>query len=259
MVMRNPLYLDQELLQNAADYFGLQTSDTQIVEKDSSARGGSAGVSAFDIGAKGHTDSGSETTTSYETRFSPLRLLNDAIDAAHRVGDVKGISDAIAKGDFVEIEGEPSLTVASEVGAVLSKLLPALGASGGKLDAASFTPSILTEAVSVPLLFELEDTNAEMRIFFSVEPRFFYRSNSPESLAGDLTIFGSVERLIPQEREIPVEPWLLPGVPRVTRRAIEAKGMDEMLKQFAPLLGERAGDDYRLPGPALVLRPLAIY
>jgi hypothetical protein len=258
MAMRNPVYLDQELLQNAADYYGLRTGDTQITEGRTSSRSGRAGVKVLDVGVDGEKESASERTASYEERLTPLRLLNDAIDAVEAAGDVVARDGAFSKGSFVELEGVPEVTVASEIGAVLSKILPAIAVSGGQTTPQDIAPLLMTEAVTVPQLFELAGA-AEASIYFAVDPQYFFRTNSVESLAGEVTIFGSVERLISAGQEVPIESWLLSGATRVTRRAIEAKGLEDLISRFGPLLGPRAGADFRLHGPAIVVRPMAIY
>jgi hypothetical protein len=43
MPIRNPIYLDEELVQNVAEYLGVPVVDVSFQEKDSSTRGTAAG------------------------------------------------------------------------------------------------------------------------------------------------------------------------------------------------------------------------
>jgi hypothetical protein len=259
MPIRNPIYLDQELLSNLADYFGIRTFTTQIVETDTSKLGGSLNLKVLDVGLSGEKGGSQETQATYELRVTPVRLMNDVIDFAQREGHVDVLKSGIAKGSTLELDGIPTMTVVSEIGPLLGKFVPMIMASNGQIVASDFAALLSEDTPSSPLLFDLEVEDGDVSVYFSVDPASFFGANAPDDLSGDLTIFGTVERLVPEGKQVPIDQWLFPGVNRVMRKAIAAKGTADLVKQFAPMLGDSVDLSYQLDGPAIVVRPLAIY
>ena len=270
MPMRNALYLDLELVQNVADYFGVELQvETKFVETGGSKSGVGVGL-GFESIAKASYDRGktSEVQASYEVPVRPLRALNDVIDAVEAQGEVafdfnETPLDGLVRGDLVRFDGLLSVSPATEVGALLSVMLPLFGSSSS----GQFTPELQAQMLgalmnpptaSGPQLFTTTAGGQESTFLVSVDPAYLFRNSTFEDLASDVTVFGSVEAIVPAGQNISLERWLLPDVNPAMRRLLMEKGLGEMLKGLKTS-GLNVDAAEVVAGPALQVRPMAIY
>lgn len=268
MPMRNPVYLDQEILLNAADYHGIDYAvETQVKEKGTTSADGEGSLSVPGVGGKVRRGKATELETSYAMPAKPLRVMNDVIDAAQSQELLRHIEDGtrgITKGDLVEMEGHLELSAASEVGNIMGRFLPAVAAGGGELQPAAQAKLMAEMVASSPAtsrqLFELElDDDAGVRVFLAVDPAHFFRNNTLEDLEGEVTVFGTVERIVPEGAQISTERWLLPDMDRSMRRLFKKQGLEKMLEGLEAMVSVDTSQAKSIEGPAVEIRPIAIY
>jgi hypothetical protein len=61
-------------------------------------------------------------------------------------------------------------------------------------------------------------------------------------------------------QELRLDKYLMPGLPRVLRRAIGTKRIKEMVSGLEDVVGRKVEpDELTLHGPALLLKPLAVF
>lgn len=265
MPIRNPVYLDQDLLQNIADYLDIgYPVETKVREVGTRERTGSAGlgVPGTRIGAKGALTSSSEVETSYEAPVRPVKVLNDVLDHAIRDGDVKQIHGEevpdVARRDLLEIEGALTLSAISEAGELMEKFLPILLIPGGSSlegpQLAIFKEFIAGDAGPRPLLYELESEAIPVPAFVQVDPGWFHRNAGPDDLSGDTTVFGLLDQLVPQGASYDLVRFLLPGANRAARRMITPESVTDLIAKMG-----KPDQPAVLEGPAWIIRPIAVY
>lgn len=272
MPIRNPKYLDQELLQNAADYYEISYDvETQIVEtgKTTSSLGGKLKLGIANLGVEGGGEGSdsSEYQSTYAMPAKPLRMMNDVIDQTSNKGHVKTCSDfeeGISKGDLVELDGFLKLSAASEVGNIMSKFLPAVASAGGKLPEAQqmamFADMFAGSSAPSRQLYELEpESDSEIRVFLAIEADQFFRSNGFEDIESDVSVFGTVERLVGENASMSLERWLLPDMDRSMRRMMKKQGLDKMLEGITGMVSVDLEDAKAVKGPAMEIRVMAVY
>lgn len=269
MPIRNAIYLDLELLQNVADYYEITYSvETKIVAtgtKSSSLKAGVKLPTVADFG--GDRGSSNQYQESYEVPARPLRIMNEVIDAVESSGDIRtdfsSVGATFAKGDLARADGALSISPVSEVGAFLSKIFPLMASSAGQL-----SPTVQSELIAsmmsptVPTtsqLYTLDSVGSQLKIALNVDPNYFFRNSSFEDLEADLTVFGSIESFVGEDGSLPLERWLLPGVDRTMRRAMVSGGIETMLDSLSAQLQFNTTDVQRTQGPAVLIRPMAIY
>jgi hypothetical protein len=108
-----------------------------------------------------------------------------------------------------------------------------------------------------------EEDNAESgSAVFVIEPKYMVRDI--EDFEGDLTVIGRVSKVIPQGTSVNLLE-MLTTLPRAIRRN---RGSSENFQQAIVKLfeswpdqfgGPIAADRLELPGPALIISPLAVY
>ncbi|WP_285240079.1 hypothetical protein [Pseudarthrobacter sp. MEB009] len=269
MPIRNPLYLDQDLLLNVADYHGIAYGvETQIKEKGSTSLTGEGSVGFRGLGAKGGGSKGTELETSYSLPANPLRIMNDVIDEAQIEGYLSAVEADMAglrKGNLVELDGAMELSAASQVGNLMGRLLPAFAANGGGDLQDDVKTKLIADMVgSSPVvsrqLFSLElELDLGVAVFVTVDPGHFFRNSTFEDLERDVTIFGSVERVVLLGAEVSTERWILPDMDRALRRMFKKQGLSTMLGGLEGMLSVDTEEAQRIKGPAIELRPIAIY
>ena len=268
--MRNALYLDLELVQNVADYFGVDLQvETKFVETGGTKSGFGAALGIDSI-AKASYDRGksSEVQATFEVPARPLRAMNDVIDAVEAQGAVafdfiETPLDGLVRGDLVRFDGLLHVSPATEVGALLSVMLPLFSSTGGgqmtpELQAQMLGALMNPPAASGPQLFTTTATGQESTFLVSVDPAYLFRNSTFEDLASDVTVFGSVEAIVPLGQSLSLERWLLPDVNPAIRRVLLEKGLGAMLQGLKGI-GLNVDAAEFVPGPALQVRPMAIY
>lgn len=82
---------------------------------------------------------------------------------------------------------------------------------------------------------------------------------SMDDLEGDLTVVGHIERIVGEGSSIELDKYLLPGLNRPMRRMLKSQGKLEGMFEDAPSGLAITTEDLSLAGPAVFLRPAAIY
>jgi hypothetical protein len=278
MVFRNPSYLDFELLQSIADQLDVEIPGAaDITRRTKGDKTGSAGISAPVLNIGGSLSREEEVTESFAQEAArPVKAMNDVIDAANREGAIVDLTanpdGPVGKGDLVELDGSYALSPATEIGWLMSKLMPFLLAAvqqgGGeeeidpsRLGAAMMGESKLEPAQTVVLEPQVDGTSR--RYLVMAEPVHLVRSSTVDDLQGDVTVFAIVQRLIPEGQSYSLERMLLPGMNPILQRAFAQQGgLEEMIKEMGSVLGggrELDMSSVHVPGPALVLKPVSFY
>lgn len=267
MPIRNPIYLDQDLLQNIADYLGIgYPVETKVRERGTRERSGSGGVGVPGTGLRGDLgrSSSDEVETTYEAPVRPVKVFNDVLDAALGAGDVKRFDGtgvvSVGRRDLIEIEGFASLASVSEVGELLEKVLPAFASTVGAgrdegIPEGLIAAVLSDEAAPRPLLFDLVSEDVQdLRVFLQIDQGWFHRNATPDDINGEVTVFASVDQLIPEGGEVGLERFLMPGANRAARRMMGKENLADLMAR----LGHK-DEPLHLEGPAWVLRPIAVF
>jgi hypothetical protein len=273
MPFRNPLYLDADLLANLADYYGIGTPEEMNVTRRSSKEGSRGGGINKVVVATGERSHAEEVTESYSVLTRPVRILNDLLDHIESTGDIVDL-DAdpeapVSNSAVVLLRGDLSPSAANEVGGVMARLMPLLMTSFSK-GQTDFEPSqaeiaaaFMTEsAPDTPQLFDIaEDSPVEgRRSLLVVEPQGLRGTSTFDDLEGDQTVVAHVDRIVRPRNEFSLDKYVLPGLPRAVRRLVGRKELASMLDGFDELVGRKIDpDELTLRGPALLLKPLAIF
>ncbi|NMF29609.1 DUF6414 family protein [Cellulosimicrobium aquatile] len=268
MPIRQPVYLDLDLLQNTADYLEIgYPVDAEVRERGTRDRGAGASVKVpgVPIGAEAKKGSSEEVETTYSVAVRPVRVMNDTIDAAIREGLVKdvdgsGIEHGVSRRDLVQVTGELRLSPVSELGELLSRLLPVML----PMVAAQGDQGVPPEAVSAimtggddearPLLFRMDVDQLEHPIFVHVDPNWFHRSAGPDDLAAELTVFGVLDQIAAEHKRLDTSRYVLPNLNRAARRSMSADSIDDLLTKF-----KHDPADAVVEGPYWFVKPVAVF
>lgn len=273
MPFRNPLYLDLELLSNLADYFGIALPEEMNVTRRSLEQGSrGAGIDKVVV-AKGEKLQAEEVTESYSLSTRPVRLMNDLIDHIEGTGDIVDLDvdpeATVVSGAVVLIRGDLAPSAANEVGGIMARFLPMLLAMFARGDT-EFEPSeaelaaaFLTEPAEVSTqLFDISEDSVVQgrRNLLIADPRGLRGTATLDDLEGEQTIVAHVDRIVRPQQELTLDKYLLPGLPRTLRRVIGRDELVGMVKGFEDVIGrEIEPHELSLKGPALLLKPLAIF
>lgn len=76
-----------------------------------------------------------------------------------------------------------------------------------------------------------------------------------------MTVFGLVDRLIPEGKTHSLSRYVLPGLNRTMRRAFDANGMRDLADNMSKLPGGREVDpnDLNIEGPAVLIKVAALF
>lgn len=275
MPFRNPIYLDTDLLSNLADYFGVTApGQTQVTSRATTGSEKGAGVDKMLTAKVGATKS-HEVTESYSVTMRPVRLMNDLVDLMTERSELVDLDAdpeaTVVGGSVVQISGTLQLAAANEVGSIMARFLPLLiaQATAGKTEFEPPTQAEIaklllapTDEESGPQLFNLEpETPFEGRRHLAIVDTGCLRgAASTDDIEGDYTLVAHVDRLVRPRVELSLNQYLLPGVPRTVRRALGRADLTEMVTGLGPVLGRQiAPSDLLVLGPALMLKPLAIF
>lgn len=225
------------------------------------------GVANLGVEGGGEGTDSSEYQSTYAMAAKPLRMMNDVIDQTSGMGDVKTSADlegGISKGDLVELDGFLKLSAASEVGNIMAKFMPAVAAAGGNLpesqQMAMFADMFAGSSTPSRQLYELElESDTDIRVFLAIEADQFFRSNGFEDIESDVSIFGTVERLVGDNATMSLERWLLPDMDRSMRRMMKKQGLDKMLEGITGMVSVDLEDAKAVTGPAMEIRVMAVY
>jgi hypothetical protein len=271
MGFRNPIYLDVSLLKNLADYYGIDVpGPRQVVLRKSGIKGKGAGIDKI---VTAHIDSGNtvETTETFNTEARPVRLVNDVIDsilASEDAIDLINTADApLISQSPVQIEGILTVSPATEIGSLMGRFFPLMIA---KLAQGDTNPSLGNEDLA-QLLLEPQNDGAQVydldvvdsssrRYILILDPKNISEDRDCDDLEGEFTIFGIIDRLLSEKSTLSLSRYLLPGMNRSMRRAINKTSLEELIEDFGKLYGQPIdASALTVTGPGAVIKPLAIY
>jgi hypothetical protein len=271
MAFRNPIYLNSETLRNLADYHGIELqTDAQVTRRSLDERSRKAGVNrGLELGAgKTSTD---EVTEVYTTQIRPVRAMNDVIDQLIRDESLTDLVEdpdkAVVQRDVVQIEGSLTLSPVTEIGAMMTSLMPMmLGAVADSPENPAFDPRMIGQVVMTNQgqaalhVLEMDTTTSGGNVYVLAEPQHMFGSATPDDLEGELTIFGTVDRLVAPGASYSLERHLLPGLSRTARRLLHKEGIPKLLAGFESVVGrELQASEIAISGPALLITPIAAY
>lgn len=270
MPFRNPLYVDQDLLVNLADYFAVPLpTEGEVIRRVVDERGGHLGVNRV-VDAGRRSGSSEEITETYQSTVRPVRATNDVIDHLLNSGGVADLVDnpnaALVLRHPVQVEGEVALSTATELGGLFARFLPLLatqasqGAGGPELSASEVAEFMLAPAPTEHThIFELKG-ESPTKFVLPVRPACLYGGADMDDLEGEFTVFGVVDRLVGDGASYSLERYVLPGLNRTIRRAFPREKLLEMLESFADMSGGPVdARALEVEGPAALVTPLAIY
>lgn len=273
MPFRNPLYLDTELLSNLADYHGIALPEEMNVTRRSLEQGSKgAGIDKI-ILAKGEKSREQEVTESYSISTRPVRLMNDLIDYIESSGDLVDLDiepkSAVASNAVVLVRGDLAPAAANEIGEIMARFLPMLMAmlSEGQTEfeptQAELAEAFMTESVrDTPQLFDIVEDLAVhgRRSLLVIDPSGLRGTAALDDLEGEQTVVAHVDRIVRPSQEFSLDRYVLPGLPRALRRTIGPKELAHMVDGLDDLVGRKIEpSELTLQGPALLLKPLAIF
>lgn len=277
MPFRNPLYLDVSMLENLAEYFGVElTGEAQVTRRTMAERKGSAGAK-FGIDVSGEKGSVDEVTEVYTTQTRPVRAMNDVIDELIEKDQLVDLShdpeSPVSQRDVIQLDGDFSVSRATEIGAIMSVLMPTLlsQAADGReeLDMTDEVKGTLLSAFvgerkpseGVMHVFDIDSDVPDTKVVLLADPAHLFGSNSLDDLEGERTVFGTVDRLVSDGRSYSLERHLLPGLNRTLRRHLKAQGgLSGMVESFKSFMGSEVdASALEVPGPALIVTAVAIY
>lgn len=273
MPFRNPVYLDSELLSNLADYFGIALpAETNVTRRSLQEGGKGAGVNKV-VMAKAESSHAEEVTETYSVSTRPVRLMNDLIDHVESTSELVDLDSepqaSLVNGALVQISGDLIPAAANDIGSIMARFLPLLMAqvSAG---AKEFTPStgeIAQAFMAEPdagsaQLFELEPEEPVdgRRCLVIIDPAYLHGSATLDDLEGEQTFVAHVDRLVRPQAKLGLEKYLLPGIPRTVRRAMGPEALMDMVTGLDGVVGRKIDPgELIVTGPALILRPLAVF
>lgn len=262
-MFRNPLYLNLNLLQNLADYMGIElVTDTEVTRQTVDERRGRVGIKKV-VDVSGEKGSTAQVTEVYTTSFRPVRAMNDVIDALLRSDDLVDLATnpdaAFSQRDVIQIEGTLSISPVTEMGALMAQVTPLLvdQASKGKKEfdlKPADVGKILLEDQPGDFVHVLELNLGDERpaAYVLAMPSNLFGSATMDDLTGELTILATVDRLVDAGGTFSLERHLMPGLNRTVRRAIGSHDLSDMLRSFATdVLGRTIDPDaISVKGPA---------
>lgn len=103
-------------------------------------------------------------------------------------------------------------------------------------------------------------------VVYTIKNRFIDSSCSEEDLIGDMTVFGKINRVVPENSSIDLIDLLglLKNLPRKMRRSVSIADLKKnLLDGFAAfpeaLGGPIAREEFTVHGPAVIVTPVAVY
>jgi len=268
VAIRQPIYLDIDLLQNTADYleigYPVEESVREKGAHERSAGGGlGVGVGPAQIGIGGSRGSSDEVERSYSVPVRPVKVFNDVLDGALAAGDVLDLTApgavwSASRRDMVQMDGEADQSGITTVGALLSKALPLMAPTLSKENPA-IPPEFMTLFLGGgsggrALLFELHPTSAPIRVYMQLDEAWFHRNATPDDVSGEVSVFAVIDQIVPEGASFDLTRYLLPGANRAARRAFSPESTRDLLAKFG-----QADTALTVDGPVWLVRPIGIF
>lgn len=281
MIFRDYKYLD---VNKVGSY--LSSLPAGLVEefkettRDLSGKEGKAGTKAYIFNAEGTLSSQDETVREATVKISPERLFYQLYEALQQANAIEIFDEddpldaaRLKKGNIVEISRffEPS-----PVNEAIDSIMKIMSI-GGRLGINTSTDSqdeekirVVTELLGgthgekeTPMISMDED---DFSVLFSVKDSFLDASSGEEEFLGDMTVFGKVNRVLSANESIDLIDTLglLKALPRRMRRSVSMADLkNTLLDSFASFPDSLGGpidrEEFTVPGPAVIVTPVAVY
>jgi hypothetical protein len=247
----------------------------EIVERTVSKRGGTAslGVAGASVGANVGRDI--EFQASYSLSPNDKATVSRVIDGLHVTGVVGANAGGspLVRGELLELEGDARITGCSIAAKLLYLALQVVRETDedlDDLDANSLGPQFMAmakkifignEALPIPLLMELENSELGPRVFLNLSPDHFVDAAATDRVEGHVQVLGSVSQMVAEGSFLTAERWLLHGWEQLMRRTLMTT-IDTTVKDLVDLFEVDLPDDdvqAYFTGPAIVLDVVAVY
>lgn len=261
---RTPSYIDLETLIALAHNYDIEVApDTEVTarERGQKSKGGKAGagIGSLYAGFGGDSETESEVIQKQLIKAHPTKILNQVVNQLQRDEDLTNdINSVLSKGKIVELEEEDwIISPATDAGNFFSKMLEPLKANPSLANSDDVPNEVIASAMisdltSGPILLEREEPSEEdPNVIVMLNAENILNDYSPEDLEGNLSIFGTVERIVGEGRTFSLERFYLAGLNRALRRSIDIK----QLMKDSPM----EISSLEIPGPITVIRAIAIY
>lgn len=258
----SPVYVDGDLIREFLDYFDLEEPDVTNVEQVSSDdRGRHLG------GGKVPASTGrvrkSERREAFTNIASPARLVSMTLDAARdELIDLDQDPDAaLVHHGLLTVTGDLRPSNVSNIPQLIGTLAQTFAATASDADdgiSNAQKAQMIFGSESPPMMLTMELPREETLVMI-VREDWLQTGRSMDDLEGDLTVFGHIERVIGEGSSMELDKYLLPGLNRPMRRMLKSEGKLEGMFEGAPAGFAITTEDLSLSGPAVLLRPAAIY
>lgn len=283
MILRDYMYLDTGRLQ---DY--MSSLDAGVIEeftetnRSQTDKEGKAGLKAsiagagVDAGAGGRSEE--ETTRERTVRVRAQNMFNRIYDELDENDAIKVFDeevsltlDKVRRKEVVEITGSFAPSPLNDMIDSILNLMNIMEEMGFVEEAGDPQTQQAIRALAmifrgdegkeeVPMVSRVEqnaDLEDNISVVFLAKSRFIVVDQ--EDFEGDMTVFGKVQKLVPEGESIDLFDFL--KLPKVIRR--EANLKEELFKMFETwpkeLGGPIARESTEVQGPALVVTPVAVY
>lgn len=279
MILRDYMYLDTGRLQ---DY--LSSLDPGVIEEFTettrlqSDKEGKAGIKAsffgagVDAGAGGRSEE--ESTREQTVRINAQHMFSRIYDELDKGGSIKVFNeddtltlDRVRRREVVEITGNFSPSPLNDMIDSILNLMNVMEEMGFVEEVGDPETQQVVRALAmifrgdegkeeVPMVSRAEQQDGASVVFLA-KSRFLLIDQ--EDFEGDMTVFGKVQKLVPEGESIDLFDFL--KLPRAIRR--EANLKEELFGMFESwpkeLGGPIARESTEVKGPALVVTPVAVY
>lgn len=268
MPFRNPVYLDTNLLVPLANYHGIEVmTDVAITSKsqETTGGGGEAGVNIHALQAKGNgsRQTQNEVTEARTVKDHPVSAFNHLMDQLElKEAVITSLENGVSKRDLVELDSDWEVSELTSVGAMLDGMLtlmfahPELMESSDDMPASLVGPLVSGEGTQKVCIIEGEPDDEVGRLVGICSGDGILASL--DDLEGDRTVLAQVEQFVTEGADFNLERFLLPSMNRAMRRRFA--GVGHLTEMASAVLDRKiSAEDLKVPGPASILRVIAIY
>lgn len=258
----SPIYIDIDLIRELLDYFDLEVPEATDVEQVSSDDRGRR-IGGGKVPASTNRVRRTETREAFTSTASPARLVSVTLDAAidELIDLDRDPKAGLVHHGLLTVTGDLQSSNVSNIPQLIRTFAPMFAATtsddgAGVSDAAKV--QMMFGSGSPPTMLTMALPGGET-LAMIVREDWLQSGRSMDDLEGDLTVVGHIERIIGEGSSIELDKYLLPGLNRPMRRMLKSQGKLEGMFEDAPSGLAITTEDLSLAGPAVFLRPAAIY
>lgn len=270
-LFRDPYYLDKQKLVPFASHHDVPVaSDISVTIRDLGQRKGSAslGIKApgFHLDAGGEKGTEQEVTRSTATKGHPVSALNTLLNQLandEEGGLLQDIPEPARKRTHLEADRHWEVSPATELGGILSKLFRAFSENPTAMQGGDVPMELMGELLDPSAPKEsvvLQSTEVDQHgrhVLLLLDAGNLLPGFDLHDLEDDLTVFGQIDSVVGRGDNYSLERFLLSGINRTMRRMVN---VGDLLNSFSSVPGLALDPkDIHVDGPAVVIRPIAIY